>query len=116
MRKKKLTPNEELRRLEQELLEAGLHWVDIYENGCSDPHWTDGTNLNLVRNHCLYYVHQITELCEKYSMPLPDILPFPIPDKVDPDYMAPNGRYPNRLKRHEPTPEPMVPMQLSLEF
>ena len=112
----KLTPDEELRQLERELLAAGLHWVDIYENGCSDPFWADGVNLNLIRNHCLYYVHLITELCEQHSMPLPDILPFPIPDKVDPDYMAPNGRFPDRLKRHEPKPVPMEPMQLSLEF
>ncbi len=116
MRKKKLAPDEELQRLERELLEAGLHWVDIYENGCQDPFWADGVNLNIVRNHCLYYVRLITELCEQHSMPLPDILPFPIPDKVDPEYMAPNGRYPNRLKRHEPVTEPIVPMQLSLEF
>ena len=116
MSKKKLTPDEELRRLENELLQAGPHWGDIYENGCSDPFWSDGTNLNLIRNHCLYYVRLITELCEQHSMPLPDILPFPMPDEVDPDYMAPNGRYPNRLKRHEPVSEPIVPMQLSLEF
>ena len=31
------------------------HWQDLYENGGNDPCWPDGTNLNLVRNHIIYY-------------------------------------------------------------
>lgn len=38
------------------------HWKDIYNNGCNDPFWCDGTNLNLVRNHIEYYRRKIEEM------------------------------------------------------
>ena len=30
-------------------------WNYIAQNGCSDPGWPDGVNMNLVRNHIIYY-------------------------------------------------------------
>ena len=30
-------------------------WNRIAQNGCSDPGWPDGVNMNLVRNHIIYY-------------------------------------------------------------
>ena len=29
------------------------HWKDINQNGCSDPFWPDGCNMNLTRNHII---------------------------------------------------------------
>ena len=28
-------------------------WNQIAQNGCSDPGWPDGVNMNLVRNHII---------------------------------------------------------------
>lgn len=30
------------------------HWKDINQNGCNDPFWSDGCNMNLTRNHIIY--------------------------------------------------------------
>ena len=38
------------------------HWRDLRENGCNDPFWPDGVNLNLVRNHIIYGLRKIAEL------------------------------------------------------
>jgi len=68
------------------LEESFARWEDIYHNGCSDPTWPDGTNLNLVRNHIHYYKRQIEE-----AMPLggyPAVYYRPDPPEVDPNYVA----------------------------
>ena len=59
---------------------------DMYTQGGSDPFWADGVNLNLVRNHILYYRKRIDELSpdetrrELYHRELPPI--------VESEYMA----------------------------
>lgn len=63
-------------------------WKNIWENGCNDPLWTDGCNMNLTRKHILSYKWQIMELCEKNNLPLPEEYYLPTPPKVDNDYMA----------------------------
>ncbi len=37
-------------------------WHYLRENGCSDPFWPDGTNLNLVRNHIIFDLREIASL------------------------------------------------------
>ena len=93
--KKKLSPNEMLTKLEIEYIQERLDWETIYKYGCRDPFWPDGTNLNLIRNHCIFYKRQMEEICQEHNIPLPETLP--LPDEVDEDYMAPYGRFPNRL-------------------
>ena len=61
-------------------------WDEIYKNGCSDPHWSDGANLNFVRNHIMYYRSQI-EKNDSLDM-FPDICNKEIPPEVDSEYMA----------------------------
>lgn len=63
-------------------------WQDIYENGCSDPFWEDGLNLNIIRNHITYYRNKIKDLCERSLFERPEILLREIPPKVDNKYMA----------------------------
>ena len=54
---------EKTAELLQEQLENDIRrWHDIYENGCSDPFWPDGVNLNLKRNHIIYGLRQLAEL------------------------------------------------------
>ena len=73
-------------------------WNDIYANGCSDPFWPDGINLNLVRNHILYYNSQIQSLAQKEGTQLSlfetisDVELVEVPQKVADDYMAKTRR------------------------
>ena len=64
------------------------HWKDINQNGCNDPFWSDGCNMNLTRNHIIYYQRQIRESCTENRLPLPEEYYLSIPPEVDNNYMA----------------------------
>ncbi len=68
---------------EEELRKSFKRWEDIYLNGCNDPFHTDGTNLNLVRNHILSFKRQLEE-----KKPYPEICYKETPPEVDYKYMA----------------------------
>ena len=59
----KYVPIEEMNesQLRAQLDAAYLRWDDIKKNGCSDPAWPDGVNLNLVRNHIIYFYRFLRE-------------------------------------------------------
>lgn len=63
-------------------------WKHINKNGCNDPFWPDGSNMNLTRNHIFYYKDKIAEICQINGIPLPEEYYFPIPPEVDDQYMA----------------------------
>lgn len=47
-------------------LEADMaRWRDIKENGCNDPTWPDGVNMNLKRNHIIYDLMMLADLEKK---------------------------------------------------
>ena len=64
------------------------HWKDINQNGCSDPFWPDGGNMNLTRNHIIYYQSKIRESCTENQLPLPDEYYLAVPPEVNANYMA----------------------------
>ena len=70
----------------KELQESLDRWAHIYEHGGSDPLYCDGINLNLVRNHVLYYRQKLEEnpTLEGY----PATYFKDVPPKVDQNYMA----------------------------
>lgn len=70
----------------KELEKAHKHWKDLYENGCYDPSWADGVNLNLVRNHMLNYQKEIENLYSNKEKP--SVYFEEIPEEVNDDYMA----------------------------
>lgn len=74
------------------------HWKDINDNGCSDPFWADGMNMNLVRNHIIYYRKQIEDICAETGEAFPTEYYYPIPPIVDNNYMA-NLNQKERVKR-----------------
>lgn len=74
------------------------HWKAINQNGCSDPFWSDGCNMNLTRNHIISYQRQLREICTENQMPLPDEYYFAVPPRVDNSYMA-NLKQRDRVKR-----------------
>ena len=114
-KKKAPTPNEKLVQLRISYMEERNNWEFIYQYGCRDPFWPDGTNLNLIRNHCIADRNEMQDLCAEYSLPMPE-LPS-LPEKVDEDFMAAEGRFPDRLRKSRPELyEPMEPVQLELDF
>ena len=64
------------------------HWKDINQNGCNDPFWVDGCNMNLTRNHIISYQRQLRKICTENQLPLPDEYYFAVPPVVDNRYMA----------------------------
>ena len=85
---KKKTPEQELELLRENLLHERNIWERINENGCNDPFWPDGCNMNLTRNHILSYRNEIANCCEEYNLPLPEEYFLKVPPEVDDNYMA----------------------------
>ena len=90
MAKKSKTPQEQMQEAVAELVEHYNRWQDLYKNGCFDPSYCDGVNLNLVRNHIQFAKRKIEKLVEEHKE-----LSFPaeyekieIPQEVSNDYMA----------------------------
>lgn len=84
----KKTPEQKIKLLISQIEREIEHWKYIKENGCNDPFWCDGCNMNLTRNHILYYKMQIVELCSENEIELPDIMGIPTPPEVSDHYMA----------------------------
>ncbi|MCD8381152.1 MAG: hypothetical protein LUC95_12750 [Lachnospiraceae bacterium] len=95
---KKKTPQQELKELSGNLVDDINRWNHLNEYGGSDPFWTDGVNMNLVRNHVIYHKQQIKEICEENSLAFPDTYYLATPPKVDDGYMA-NVKQRDRIKR-----------------
>lgn len=87
MKKPKESPEEELQK-------SFDQWKDLCANGCNDPSWSDGVNINLVRNHIIYYKHQIEEAHPDGNFPA--VYYRDTPPEVDQDYMA----RPEEIRKH----------------
>ena len=102
MRMKQKTPEQELKLLRKNLLHERAIWEHINENGCNDPFWADGCNMNLTRNHILSYRNEIAKWCEEHNLPLPEEYFLKVPPEVDDYYMANFNQKArvDRLKQH----------------
>lgn len=81
--KNKTPTKEELSKLLSERYER---WNHIKEHGSNDPNWADGSNMNLVRNHILYYKKQCEELLLEDDYP--EEYHLETPPKFDMNYIA----------------------------
>ena len=72
----------------QNIREEVSHWKEINQSGCNDPFWPDGCNMNLTRNHIIYYQRLIREICTENQLSLPEEYYFSLPPEVDMNYMA----------------------------
>lgn len=70
-----------------ELEKSFARWDEVFTKGGSDPFWTDGVSLNLVRNHIIYYKGQL-ENQENSLFGLPDVYYRETPPEIDCNYMA----------------------------
>lgn len=95
---KEETPEKIVKAYCQYIREEIAQWKDINQNGCNDPFWSDGCNMNLTRNHIIYYQRLISEICTENQLPLPEEYYLSVPPEVDNDYMA-NLKQKDRVKR-----------------
>lgn len=70
----------------EELEKAYAQWESLYKQGGSDPFYPDGVNLNLVRNHILYFKRQIEETQPLYKNS--EVYQRELPPQVEDSYMA----------------------------
>lgn len=98
MKKKAKSIDDSIRELAENITERIRHWASIRKNGCNDPSWPDGVNMNLVRNHVIYYKRQLKEICAEHGRYLPDEYYLATPPEVDDNYMA-NLRQTRRVNR-----------------
>lgn len=94
---KKKTPEQTIKALVEDIIREVGAWEHKNENGCSDPFWPDGCNMNLVRNHIIYAKYRITEICAVNKIPIPEEAYLPVPPMVDDYYMA-NLKQKRRVK------------------
>ena len=80
--------SEEIMEMCMDIQQEVNHWQAIATNGCSDPFWTDGCNMNLIRNHVIYDKRMIRELCDQIHLDLPEEYFIPTPPEVSETYMA----------------------------
>ena len=96
---KKLSPEEMISSWAEQCRKSYEQWQNIFENGCHDPFWEDGINLNLVRNHIIYFQRQMNDLCEEIGYLKPEICSREIPKAVDPHYMARTEEIENQAQK-----------------
>ena len=70
----------------EELEKAYAQWESLYKQGGSDPFYPDGVNLNLVRNHILYFKRQIEETQPLYKNS--EAYQRELPPQVEDGYMV----------------------------
>lgn len=85
--KKKVQTAELTKKKLEDLLDAEyLRWDELYRHGGSDPFWEDGCNLELVRNHIIWYKRLIEE--DLQPKDFPDVYFRELPPEVPQNYMA----------------------------
>lgn len=118
MAKRKLTPVQELREQVNRLAERYTHWEQERRDGCVDPNWSDGVNLNLVRNHIINFKRQIRRTCDNFNLPMPAIYYRALPPEMPTDFFVTNGKNynPKRVARilNLRGEDELSPVQLSL--
>lgn len=85
------TPEQEIAQLRKDIVKELEHWQNLRECGTYDPFWADGVNMNLTRNHIIYYKMRLRELCQDSN--LPEEYYLPTPPEVDNNYLARTGKY-----------------------
>jgi len=69
------------------LQKAYESWNYLREHGGNDPFYEDGVNMNLVRNHIIYYKRKL----EEQNGPFPECYYRKIPPETDMNYVTNSG-------------------------
>lgn len=87
--KKKLDPKQEIIQLQKNIRSEQDQWNVLRDHGGHDPFWADGVNMNLTRNHIIYAVRTVKQICDNNGFEVPEwIHGVLIPPEVDENYMA----------------------------
>lgn len=84
--------------LESTLFDEYRRWKQIFDEGCSDPSWEDGVNINLTRNHILYTKGEIQRHLKDNFIAYPDSFFYPEPIQLPNNFMAVD-RYMPRFRK-----------------
>lgn len=96
---KQTTPQETIRNERKNIINFIRRWEDINKNGCNDPFWSDGCNMNLCRNYIISAKGKIREICESEGIGYPDEYFLPTPPEANNLYMADLRKFPERAER-----------------
>ena len=88
----------EIEECREAIRERIKHWKQLNEHGGNDPFGTDGENMNLTRNHILYYKQRLRQIHKETGVPLPEEYYLPTPPEVDNNYMS-NMKQKERVER-----------------
>ena len=101
MAKGKLTPAEQLQQHVNDCAKRYAHWETERRDGCVDPNWSDGVNLNLVRGHIICAKGQIRHTCDKFGLTIPAIYYRALPPVMPGDFFVIDGKNydPQRVAR-----------------
>lgn len=88
MARKPRTPQELLHSYDEKILDSQKRWNYLKKNGGSSPFYADGCDLNLVRNHIIYYKHLMEEICRENKLSLPQSYYMELPPLMDDSYMV----------------------------
>lgn len=94
MAKKKKSPKEQLLNEVDECYKSYQRWCRQRKEGVNDAFWSDGFNLNLVRNHICYHKYNIRKICAENNFILPAIILRPLPIKKDNKFMVSGKPHP----------------------
>lgn len=78
MAKKKAETN-----YEAELIWEYEHWEYLKEHGGSNPNYDDGVNMNLTRNHIIYYKNEMEDLYGEDMSKYPEVYFRELPPEVE---------------------------------
>lgn len=76
---------------EQYLKEDFLRWENLSQYGGSNPFWSDGANMNLVRNHIIHDKRELEKITSSKEE-LPEVYYRETPPEVDENYYVGSGR------------------------
>ena len=81
----------EKENLAEKMADSFQRWESLMEHGGSDPFYADGTNMNLVRNHIMYYKNRIAEEYGTDYEKYPEVFYRELPPEVNENYVARAG-------------------------
>ena len=101
MVKHKLTPAEQLQHHVNDCAKRYKHWEQERRDGCVDPNWSDGDNLNLVRGHIICAKRNIRHTCDEFGLVVPAIYYRALPPEMPSNFFVINGKNynPQRIER-----------------
>lgn len=93
-----------VQEIQAEIDQEFWQWNDIACNGCQDPTWSDGVNMNLIRKRIIFMYRLLDERNNSdIQMSIFDSRTEgpprrPVPPKVPNQYMVAGCKYSDRLK------------------